>query len=219
MLPRTAVLVLVVAVAAFMVGVAVNPTRVVAPNLSGPTPSPALSTVLATPTLTAAPVAPSSPLPVGVYHITQPEANAIAIASRFYAAYNTGRLATVMSLLSAAPHLTDCDYATHSEVILDGRTAIEAYLRARFAEHDQWTVEFDQENAANSRDLVVVLPLQRSNDTLRRLGAPGGVKRSFPEDFYLAFNPDGTHLDAIAWNTMSASVGPCAARSRVFGGS
>ena len=77
--------------------------------------------------------------------------------------------------------------------------------RVGFTEHDRWTVEFYQENPANS--YVVVLPLQRSNDTLRRLGAPGGVKGSFPEDFYLAFNPDRAHLDAIAWNTMSGSVG------------
>jgi hypothetical protein len=205
--PWTAILVLVVAVAAFMAGLQVNPTRVVTPtpSLSGPTPSPVSSAVLATPAPTGTPVAPPSLLPAGVYHLTQPEANEIAIASRFYAAYDAGQLATVMSLLSAAPHLSDCDYATHGEVTLDGRSAIEIYLRARFTEHDRWTVEFYQENPANS--YVVVLPLQRSNDTLRRLGAPGGVKGSFPEDFYLAFNPDRAHLDTIAWNTMSGSVG------------
>lgn len=206
---RTAVLLLVVAGAAFMAGVTVSPTRVEAPtpSPSGPTPSSVPPTVPPAPTLTATPVAPPSPLPVGVYHLTQSEANEIAIAARFYTAYNAGQLATVMSLLSAAPRLSDCDYATHAEVTLTGRTAIETYLSARFAEHDRWTVEFDQENPATLPATVVVLPLQRSNDTLRRLGAPGGAKRSFPEDFYLTFNPDGTHLDIIAWNTMPASVG------------
>jgi len=141
-----------------------------------------------------------------VYHLTQPEANDIALASRFYAAYNTGQLAAVMALLSAAPQLTDCDYATRAAVSLTGRSAIESYLRARFAEHDHWIVEFYQENPASTYAVVVVLPLERSNDTLRRLGAPGGVKRSFPEDFYLALSPDGAHLDDLAWNSMSGSA-------------
>ena len=76
---------------------------------------------------------PSSPLPAGMYHLTQAEVYQIAIASRFYAAYNEGRLALVMSLLSAQPRLVDCDYATHAMVTIDGRSAIETYLLARFA--------------------------------------------------------------------------------------
>ena len=214
---RTAVVVVVVALAAFMAGLQISPSRVVvpAPPPSGAAPSslpatiPATTpaTTPATPAPTGTSVVPSSPLPAGMYHLTQVEANEIAIATRFYAAYNAGQLALVMSLLSAQPRLVDCDYATHTMVTIDGRSAIETYLRARFAEHDRWVVEYYQENPANTGQ-VVVLPLQRSSDTLLRLGAPGGVKRAFPEVFYLAFGADRSHLDVIAWNTMSGSVGP-----------
>ena len=210
---RIAVVVVVVAVAAFMAGLQVSPSRVTgpAPLPSGAAPSvvPATTplTIPVTPAPTSTPVVPHSPLPAGLYHLTQVEATEIAIASRFYAAYNAGQLTPVMSLLSAHPRLMDCDYATHAMVTVDGRSAIETYLRARFAEHDRWTVEFYQENPENTGQ-VVVLPLQRQNDTLLGLGAPGGVKRSFPEVFYLAFGADRTYLDVIAWNTMSGSVGP-----------
>jgi len=205
LLPRTAVLVLVVALIAFIAGLQVHPVAQVAP---APVPSrvsspPAPS---ATPVPTGTLVAPSSLLPLGVYHVTPAEATEIGLAAQFYAAYNAGQLTTVMAILSTEPHLWDCNYVTRAEVRLSGRSVIEAYLKARFAEHDRWTVEFYQEDPAASRE-VVVLALRRSNDTLRRLGAPGGAKTSFPEDFYLTFNPDRAHLDAIAWNTMPASVG------------
>lgn len=205
--PRTAFLVLIVALVAFVAGLQVRPPP---PTVTpGPSPSgvPPASLQPATLVPTGTPVVASSPLPLGVYHVTQPEAVEIALAAQFYAAYNAGQLTTVMTLLSARPVLFDCDYSTRSEVHLTGRSAIAAYLRARFAEHDHWTVEFYQADPAASRE-IVVLPLRRSNDTLRRLGAPGGAKTAFPEDFYLAFNPDRVHLDAIAWNTMSGSVGP-----------
>ena len=212
LLPRTVVVAAVVALVAFLAGLQLSPTREVvvpAPSPSGAAPSASPPAAPATPAPPVALVTAAPPLPLGVYHLTQAEANEIALAARFYAAYDAGQLATVMALLSAEPHLSDCDYATHAEVSLAGRSAIERYLRARIAEHDRWSVEFYQENPANSLGLVVVLPLERSNDTLRRLGAPGGVKRSFPEVFYLAFNPDRVHLDAIAWYTMSGSGGLC----------
>ena len=79
------------------------------------------------------------------------------------------------------------------------------YLRVRFAEHDHWTVAFYKENPDNTQ-LVAVVPISRSNDALRRLGAAGGVKRSFPVDFYVVFNPDNIHIDQIAWSTMPESV-------------
>ena len=95
--------------------------------------------------------------------------------------------------------------STRRLVSYNGRSAIEADLRARFGEHDHWTVEFYQENPGGGGQIVVI-PIERSNDTLRRLGVPGGAKRSFPEDFYLGLNPDHAHFDVIAWNTMPASV-------------
>jgi hypothetical protein len=201
--PRLLVVSVITALVAFGVGLQVNPTRVVTlPAPSAVPPSSALrSTPLATPAPTDTPVVPPTPLPVGLYHVTQRMANEIAIAARFYAAYNAGQLAVEMSLLSPTPQLVDCDYMTHALVIVAGRSAIAIYLRARFAEHDHWIVEFYNENPAND-GLVLALPLQRSNDTLRRLGAAGGVKSSFPVDSHFAFSPDGLHIESIGWDTM-----------------
>jgi len=161
--------------------------------------------ISATPVVTPTSVVPPPPVPLGIYHLNQRVANEIAIASRFYAAYNAGQLATVMSLLSAQPQLVDCDYVTRSTVTIDGRSAIETYLRARFAEHDRWIVEFYNEDPANDR-VVAVVPLLRESDLLLRLGASGGMKRSFPVDFYLAFSPDGLHIELVAWSTMPGDV-------------
>jgi hypothetical protein len=205
---RTAALVVAVALVAFVAGLQVSPTRVVTVTAPAPSGSPtsALASEQGAFAPTATPVALPSPLPVGVYHVTQAEAAGIALAARFYAAYNAGQLATVMALLSAQPVLVDCDYVTGRLVSYAGRSAIEAGLRTRFAEHDRWTVEFYQENPGGNGQIVVI-PIERSSDTLRHLGAPGGAKQSFPEDFYLGFSPDHAHFDVIAWNTMPASVG------------
>lgn len=131
--PRVLIVSAIVALVAFAVGLQINPTRVVTiPAPSGLGPSSIQSAVATTPTVTRATpavtptsVVPPSPLPLGIYHLSQTVANEIAIASRFYAAYNAGQLATVMSLLAAEPQLVDCDYMTHSTVTIDGRSAIE----------------------------------------------------------------------------------------------
>ena len=78
-----------------------------------------------------------------------------------------------MAILSAQPRLIDCDYTTHRLVAIAGRTSIAAYLQARFAEGDRWTVEF-LPGHPEDRLVIVVLPLARRNAALRRLGDPGG---------------------------------------------
>lgn len=207
--PRTAVALVVVALAAFVAGMQVSPTReVVAPVPTASTSSPSPAVPSAPALLPSAPpiVTPVSPPPLGVYNLNEREANEIALAARFYAAYNAGQLATVMALLDPQPQLSDCDYATRSTVSVSGTNAVERYLQARMAEHDHWTVEFQQLNPAANFAVVVVMPLERSNATLRRLGAPGGVKRSFPEDLFIALSADGSRIQNIAWNTMSGST-------------
>ncbi len=205
--PRMLVALLAVAVAAFVAGIEVSPKRqvlVAAPTASLAPPSSAASNVL--PSSASALVAPAPPLPLGVYSLNQREAGEFALAARFYAAYNAGQLTTLLALLDPEPQLSDCNYVTRSAISISGASAVDAYLRARLAEHDRWTVDFQQTNPANSFAAVVVVPLARSNDTLRRLGALGGVKRSFPEDLYLGLSADGSRIQNIAWNTMSGST-------------
>jgi hypothetical protein len=204
--PRILTVSVIVALVAFAIGLQVNPTRIV--TLPAPTaapPSIALgSTPPASPALIDVPVVPPTQ-PVGIYHVSQRMANEIAIASQFYAAYNSGQLAVVMSLLSAQPRLVDCDYTTHATLTVNGRGAIASYLRVRFAEHDHWTVEFYNEDPANDR-VIAVVPLLRESGLLLGLGASGGIKRSFPVDFYLGFSADGLHIELVAWSTMPGDV-------------
>lgn len=202
---RTALVVVLIALAGFIAGLRVSAQEVPevratpVPTSSASLPSPKSAVGSSTP-IAPVPVAAPSLLPVNTYHLTRAEVSKLAQASRFYAAYNAGELDVIMSLLSAQPRLVDCSYVTRALVTLDDRNAIAAYLRARFADHDLWVVEFYGGNPSNPRD-VVVLPLQRSSGTLRALGAPGGVKREFPVLLYLVFDSDGTHIDVIGWGT------------------
>jgi hypothetical protein len=125
----------------------------------------------------------------------------IAQAARFYAAYNAGELTTVMSILSANPTLSDCDYENRALVSINGRPAIENCLRARFADHDRWTVELYQERPTESRQIVIV-PLQRQNGMLLKLDASGGVKRSFAVLLSLQFEQEQRNIDMIQWGTV-----------------
>ncbi len=192
-----------------MVGLALSPTREVVP-MPPPTSPPGSSTTASlepTSNPTPAGVFPASPLPVGVYHLTQAQANAVAQVARFYSAYNAGQLSAITSRLSDRPRLVDCDYTTRKTVTLVGRTTVLDYLRARFAQRDRWTVEFDKENSENP-NTVVVLPVERVSDELRSLGASGGVKRDFAGlDFYLVLESGDLRVSEIQWGTDGVGIG------------
>jgi hypothetical protein len=124
----------------------------------------------------------------------------------FFTAYNAGELEAVMAFLDEAPRLTDCDYRTGSTVVVEGRAAIETYLRDRFAEHDNWVVQLFNENPQNF-EVVGVEPLQRQNETLLALGAPGAVKRDFGIAFNIVLAPDLEHISVVGFGTEGASPG------------
>ncbi|HEY8989980.1 MAG TPA: hypothetical protein VIM39_13225 [Candidatus Limnocylindrales bacterium] len=173
LLPRVVVVALIVGLGSFMAGLQLGQTREVSPipAPTGSTQAPSASSQ-PTPVQTATPAITPSTLPAGVYHVTEIQANEIAQAARFYAAYNAGKVANLMALLSDRPRWVDCDYSTRMTVTLVGRVAVTDYLRIRFAEHDTWVVEFIQENPDNEHQVVIV-PIQRESSRLLSLGAPG----------------------------------------------
>lgn len=133
-------------------------------------------------TAVATPVSEPSSLPVGVYHLTADEAQALAVVVRFYTAYNGGQLSDVLATLSDGARLVDCDYGSRTIRTFVGRAAISDYLGAQFASSDFWTVRYYQERPPDeiqSSTLVVIHPLSRKNLGLGELGAPGGVKTDF----------------------------------------
>jgi hypothetical protein len=145
-------------------------------------------------------------VPPGAYRLQLGEANQIAHVADFFTAYNAGDLDAVMTFLDAAPHLSDCDYRTGEVVSIDGRAAVEAYLRDQFADHDNWVVRLFSENPQNY-ELIGVEPLQRQNDTLLALGVPGAVKRDFGVSFHILLAPDHEHISDVGFGTMGVSPG------------
>ena len=194
----------VTAIVGFAAGIAV--AKPAAPQAH---PSPA-----ATPTASVEPQGSPSPtatefveptqVPLGVYHVTPEEAAHLATATAFYDAYNAGSLEATLALLSATARILDCDYANRTQATYSGRDRLTAYLRARFADHDYWKVEFYQE-APENLNTVVIFPLERRNDTLSRLGSPDGVKESFPLRFALTVSANGL-VDYIQWGSTKSGA-------------
>lgn len=156
------------------------------------------------PSPTATELIESTPVPLGVYHVTPEEAAHLGAAKAFYDAYNAGSLDPALALLSASGRILDCAYASRTQATYSGRDGLTAYLRARFADHDYWKVEFYQEVPENI-NTVVIFPLERRNDTLRRLGAPDGVKTSFPLRFALTVAANG-QVDYIQWGSTESGA-------------
>jgi hypothetical protein len=204
LIPRTLLVGAVVAVVAFISGIALGTA------LSDAQPRPSLAPVAPTTTLqsTSQPSTAGRAPTVqdGTYRLPLGQAHLVARVEAFFAAYNAGKLADVMAFLDEAPHLSDCNYRTGEVVFVDGRAAIETYLRERFAEHDKWEVRLFNENAQNDQ-LVGVEPVQRQNRTLRALGVPGAVKRDFALSFVIVFAPDHEHISDVVFGTMGASPG------------
>jgi len=186
-------------VIAFAAGMAVAQPP---PRQPVPSPTPVATTSLApqgSPSPTATEFIESTPLPLGIYHVTPEEAAHLGAVKAFYDAYNAGSLEPALALLSATARILDCDYAHRTQATYSGRDGLTASLRARFADHDLWKVEFYQEAPENVNS-IVIFPLERRNDTLRRLGAPDGVKKSFPLLFVLTVGANGL-MDYIQWGS------------------
>lgn len=193
-----------VVIVAFISGIALGT------SLTDGAPRPSPAPVGLTPTASSTPLpsagGPASTIPPGAYRLQLGEAYQVARVADFFTAYNAGELEAVMAFLDEAPRLTDCDYRTGSTVVVEGRAAIETYLRDRFAEHDNWVVQLFNENPQNF-EVVGVEPLQRQNETLLALGAPGAVKRDFGIAFNIVLAPDLEHISVVGFGTEGASPG------------
>jgi len=147
----------------------------------------------------------ATPVPVGVYHLTQTDADRVSRVAAFYSAYNSHDLGASMVFLSTNPTLFDCDYQTHESIRVEGRAAVEAFLRARIADGDHWVVEFYKDAPADVPLRIVVYPVERANGTLARLGAVDGKKRSFNVVLAMDVLPSG-QIDTISWATGGPGV-------------
>jgi len=109
------------------------------------------------------------------------QAQNVATVIELIRAYNAGDLEGVLALLDDKVGWSDCDYQTISVVSLVGKTKVGAWLQMRFADHDLLEVDTiemaSMENQdPTSEDVVGVVFLYRTSDTLKSLGFPKGIK-------------------------------------------
>lgn len=201
--PRAVLVGATVAVVASISGIAIGTSLTDAQRLPTPAPVGPTSTAPSTPRVSSGSAAS---VPSGAYRLQLGAAYQVAWVADFFTAYNAGEIEALMGFLDDAPRLSDCDYRSGSTVVVEGRVAVEAYLRDRSAEHDNWVVELFNENPQNY-DVVGVEPLQRQNDTLLALGVPGAVKRDFGIALSIVLAPDHEHISVVGFATEGASPG------------
>ncbi len=132
---------------------------------------------LATPTVPA-PVAtralpPGTPTPGGAT-LSARQAQEVAALTAFLAAYNAGDLDATLAAIAEPWGWSDCDYARGAVVTGQGRDAFAAWLRQRFADHDQLTI--GQVVLGGQDGLVMGVSFaRRTSDTLRGQGLPDGI--------------------------------------------
>jgi hypothetical protein len=204
LIPRAVLVGATVAVLAFFSGIALG--TALTDGQPRPSPAPVGPTPTAPTTPQASTAEPAVTVPPGAYRLQLGEAYQVAWVADFFTAYNAGELEAVMRFLDEAPRLTDCDYRRERTLVVEGRAAVEAYIRDRFAEHDNWVVRLFNENPQNF-DVVGVEPLQRQNDTLLALGVPGAVKRDFGIALSIVLASDHEHISVVGFGTEGASPG------------
>jgi hypothetical protein len=203
LIPRVVLVGAIVVIVAFISGILLGTS--LPDSRSRPSPSAIGPTPTAPATSPSSVTRPAATVAAGEYRLQPGEAQQVARVADFFAAYNAGDLKAVMAFLDDAPRLSDCDYRTGRVVFIDRRPAVEAYLRARFAEHDNWVVQLFNENPQNFQ-LVGVEPLQRQNDTLLALGVPGAVKRDFGGALSIVLAPDHKSISIVGFGTQGGNV-------------
>lgn len=133
---------------------------------------------LATPTVPA-PVAtrallPGTPTPGGAT-LSAWQAQEVATLTAFLTAYNAGDLDATLATIAEPWGWSDCDYARGTAAKGQGRDAFAAWLRLRFADHDQLTL--GQVILGGQDGLVMGVSFsRRTSAILREQGLPDGIE-------------------------------------------
>jgi hypothetical protein len=110
------------------------------------------------------------------YSLVGRQAQEIAVTIRFVNAFNARNLKQALATFASNAVGSDCDYRHAKAVLFNGKRAIGAWLRKRFAEDDYLGIA--QVSNANRDAPVGVLGVEwaiRKSKTLRRLGFPHGI--------------------------------------------
>lgn len=177
-----------------------------------PTSSPA-ATVPSSPAPTAGPDASATPaadVTTGAasgdaFTVTGDEARAIATVVRFVDAINGGDLRAASDLMTTDASVSDCDYATGAVIIRDGNDAASRWIADRIADHERLEILGIYNHNASFDRVVGVSFVRRSNDMLKRLGAPTGIVPS--TDAKVVLTADMTRIATFALGPGGAGSG------------
>lgn len=151
-------------------------------------------------------IAPSSEQSIQLLDLSGPSYNTripvepiqnrgIAILRAFLEAYNAHDVQGVLSTLTNDVHYGDCDYLNVSGITMQNKTAVGAWLQARFADHDRFMQAQLQvvlpHRATPDAPLGATLVAIRSNDTLRAL------HHFVSQAAKIAIAPDGSHIEVL----------------------
>lgn len=196
---------------------AVATTRFTSATATVNIPSPTSVPVSATATLPATPTnAPAAtpamrsgtPTPGGAT-LNARQAREVATLMAFLAAYNAGALDATLAAIAEPLVWSDCDYARGVAVTGQDRAAFAAWLRQRFADHDQLIL--GQVILGGQDGLVMGVSFaRRTSDTLRAQGLPDGIEPQLAAK--VIFDYTDPHIASPRGQLLTFANGP-------FGGS
>lgn len=149
------------------------------------------------------------------FAVTVDEARAIVTVVRFVDAINGGDLRAASDLMTTDASVSDCDYATGALIIRDGDDAASRWIADRIADHERLEIRDIYNHNATFDRVVGVSFVRRSNDTLKRLGAPTGIVPS--TDAKVVLTADMTRIATFALGPGGAGPGEISRSCRATG--
>jgi hypothetical protein len=147
--------------------------------------------------------APSAPRDAFV--VSADEAASISTVVRFIESINAGDIDAATTLVSEDANVSDCDYIHRAVREFKGKPSVVQWLVARIADHERLSIG-SIFNANDVFDRAVGVDFaNRSNDTLARLGSPGGLVPSMVAK--VVVTQDLAHIGAFAFGPGGADPG------------
>lgn len=153
---------------------------------------------------------PSGTAPPLTFSVDGVQARYVATVVAFVDAFNRGDSAEAVSLFGEHSGVSDCDYRNVKAVSLDGRSAVEGWLRERAIDHDRLVISRIFNANPDGDHVVGVVYARRTSDTLAALGFPSGI---VPLTSKVVFSADGGQILAFANGPFGGPSEACRPRS------
>jgi hypothetical protein len=143
------------------------------------------------------------------FSLSARQALEVSVVVRFVSAFNLRQLRAALALVTPDADVSDCDFRRVAATEARGRVAVRAWLRQRFRDRDQLTVErISNENAEQPSGVVAVDWAKRKSKTLTYLGFPGGIKPQLSAKIVFSTTPP-VRISRFANGPSGGSVSVC----------